>query len=542
VDEIIVVDTGSDDRTVEIAEEYGCRVYHHAWEGDFSKARNYSLSYATSDWILVMDPDEKLEREDIPKIKQALSRTDIDVVFVAIMNETPVGWTKHYSQRFFRRGIAEYRGIVHNQLFYEGRELRTEIVIYHWGYNLSPEQMEKKFLRTKALLLKQLEEDPTDPFAYMNYVRLLKSQKKYEETRDAGLKALELTEKRIIPPIRQMIVYDTVCALIELGEYQTAEEMAREICNEFPDNLDMCYGLGHALIKQRRYQEAIVVYQQFLKIQKTAHEKPKHSMLIVDTYTLDHRVWAIIADCYFELGAHEQGLDAALQAIALMPEMGLYKITAARHLMELERVGEAKVLVAEIEQSENVDETVFLKFAALCSQYPVLGVGHEVLKRGVERFPQSIELLNYFANAMVKMENGLTQAAWAWEQVIALDPRHEPANVGLVKAALLQHNDVKLKEFEARQKTLTLDAHAYKGIAQVAIQQHQLAFAVEMLSRAVALNPNDLQALVDLSACYMEMENYQSALHGLKSVLARDSANRQALQQMAVLRERLSSK
>ena len=52
VDEIVIVDTGSTDRTVEIAESYGAKVFYHPWEGSFSKARNYSLKYATCDWIL----------------------------------------------------------------------------------------------------------------------------------------------------------------------------------------------------------------------------------------------------------------------------------------------------------------------------------------------------------------------------------------------------------------------------------------------------------------------------------------------------------
>jgi glycosyltransferase involved in cell wall biosynthesis len=64
VDEIIIVDTGSMDNTVEIAESYGARVYHHPWENDFSKHRNQSLSYATGDWIFQLDADEELFPED----------------------------------------------------------------------------------------------------------------------------------------------------------------------------------------------------------------------------------------------------------------------------------------------------------------------------------------------------------------------------------------------------------------------------------------------------------------------------------------------
>ena len=70
VDEIIIVDTGSTDRTIDIAERYGARVFYHPWEGSFSKARNYSLKYATCDWILILDADEELNNDDTSRLKE----------------------------------------------------------------------------------------------------------------------------------------------------------------------------------------------------------------------------------------------------------------------------------------------------------------------------------------------------------------------------------------------------------------------------------------------------------------------------------------
>ena len=64
VDEICIVDTGSNDRTVAIAEGYGARVEHFTWCDDFSAARNASLAMAQGDWILVLDADEILENQD----------------------------------------------------------------------------------------------------------------------------------------------------------------------------------------------------------------------------------------------------------------------------------------------------------------------------------------------------------------------------------------------------------------------------------------------------------------------------------------------
>ena len=65
VDEIVVVDTGSTDRTVEIAESLGARVLHHEWDGDFSAARNVSFDAATGDWVMYLDADEVLVADDV---------------------------------------------------------------------------------------------------------------------------------------------------------------------------------------------------------------------------------------------------------------------------------------------------------------------------------------------------------------------------------------------------------------------------------------------------------------------------------------------
>jgi glycosyltransferase involved in cell wall biosynthesis len=72
VDEMVVLDTGSTDQTVEIAREFGAKVYHFEWCNDFSAARNEALKYVQGKWVLVLDADEVLTAEIVPEIKQAI--------------------------------------------------------------------------------------------------------------------------------------------------------------------------------------------------------------------------------------------------------------------------------------------------------------------------------------------------------------------------------------------------------------------------------------------------------------------------------------
>ena len=80
VDEIIIIDTGSIDNTIEIAKKFGAKVISHKWKDDFSEARNISLKNATKEWILVLDGDEEISKEHIGAIKEAIIGGDCDAV------------------------------------------------------------------------------------------------------------------------------------------------------------------------------------------------------------------------------------------------------------------------------------------------------------------------------------------------------------------------------------------------------------------------------------------------------------------------------
>ena len=65
IDELIIIDTGSTDTTLKIAAKYGAQIYSYEWNNDFSEARNFSISKASAEWILVLDGDELIDKNDL---------------------------------------------------------------------------------------------------------------------------------------------------------------------------------------------------------------------------------------------------------------------------------------------------------------------------------------------------------------------------------------------------------------------------------------------------------------------------------------------
>lgn len=178
VDEIIVVDTGSTDKTVEIAKSFGAKVYYFQWNNNFSEARNESLKYATKDWILIMDADDELCQEDKGNFKVLLNQLDENSVYFfqtlsyygnSVDNNNI---TINLNPRLFKnnRGIY-YAGEIHNQLIFKHNECNAicnTIKIYHYGYLGKRIQSKDKRSRNISILNEQIKKNPNSKFAYFN--------------------------------------------------------------------------------------------------------------------------------------------------------------------------------------------------------------------------------------------------------------------------------------------------------------------------------------------------------------------------------------
>ena len=515
VDEMIIVDTGSTDRTVEIAKSYGAEMYYFEWNGSFSEARNFGLSHATCEWVLQLDADEVLEKADIPILKSVIETKDFNAIFVALLNETPGGWAKHYFQRIFRRDKAHFEGIVHNQLVYKGKHLVTEIRVYHYGYNLSKEKMKAKYKRTEELLLKQLQEDNTNAFAWRNYLRILRSQKRYEELVREANRAFALCNKTMSDVNRQLVAYDLVYSLTQLSRFEEAEEITSDYLQKYSDNYDLWFSKGLAQMGSKNYKEAIKTMQHYIQL-KTSGVKI-HPQIICDTFTLQHKAYAMISDAFFELANFENAKESINKAMALFPDNPIYHLSLARILASTHNGKEAEQVVKQAVKSLSPDEKFFIKWGMMCKLYPALGTTFDALKSGVKHYPHSADLYNHAAYNL--LESQPDEAVELWKKTLMLNEKHIGALAGLAKVYFAKGDFDNLIKQARKIIAISTTAPILKDVAHFCAMAKRYDMAIQLLSFYLENRPTQLITLSKLALYYAQNGQFGSALVGVQEIL-----------------------
>lgn len=137
VDEINIVDTGSNDHTVDIARQFTDRIFFHAWNGDFAAARNASFGYATQDYILYLDADDVLLEEDLRKLKELKSTLDPSVDSVSMYYDAGTDEFGNVTLRYRRNRLVrrdhqfQWRGECHVYLDVRGTVIHSDIAVTH---------------------------------------------------------------------------------------------------------------------------------------------------------------------------------------------------------------------------------------------------------------------------------------------------------------------------------------------------------------------------------------------------------------------------
>lgn len=230
VQELIIVDTGSTDRTKDIITENGISVFEYLWNDSFADARNYALSQATSDWNLVLDADEYLSQVDEIKL-QAFLQDDSNVGSIKTINRYKETYGDaeaiSYIARLLPKGVR-YTGDIHEQpdLAYPRKHVELEII--HDGY-----YDRNKAERNIPLLIKALAADPEDAYLHFQIAKEYRGIKQHQLEYEHLQKSYQLADrkKRYYPNIVTNYLY-AILATKQLQEgLQIIEENKQQLAN-----------------------------------------------------------------------------------------------------------------------------------------------------------------------------------------------------------------------------------------------------------------------------------------------------------------------
>lgn len=265
VDEIIVVDTGSSDNTIEIANQYTTLVYTLAWTNNFSEARNYSLRKATKEYILVLDADEYLDAET--DLQQELS-SKLDYYLFNIKNYHSYGESfTHSAVRLFKNDAAlYYENRLHEHLNIVGNDSlkggEAEALIHHTGYSAEKMDEKNKLKRNLPLMQQAVRENP-DAYNLYNMGKTYLSLDEHLKAVEYFKKAYPLSTNRVfLPELLVKLAYS-------LGELERNEEglnILNDAVHVFSDETEMWYIRGELFAKTGYYKDAIASFEECLKM------------------------------------------------------------------------------------------------------------------------------------------------------------------------------------------------------------------------------------------------------------------------------------
>ncbi len=265
VDEIVVVDTGSTDGTVAVAESYGARVFHYPWNGDFAAARNHALGQSTGDWILVLDADEELSPEANGALRKLVSLAGPEVNGFGFLMASWTGERAglHLSTivhpRLWRnRPEYRYRGRIHEWVDI-GPVVYTGLRIYHYGYLRNTGRKREKAARNIALLQEELRKDPEDGYYLF--------QLGVEYGRLGQLPRAVACFRRAWQRVQSSFIADRfVLCLLRLRRYREARDLIVEALSRWPDYTDLYYHYGCALMGMGEYEAARATLRRCLEM------------------------------------------------------------------------------------------------------------------------------------------------------------------------------------------------------------------------------------------------------------------------------------
>jgi len=419
VSQIVIADTGSTDNTVEIARDFGATIMSVPWENHYAKARNAALEPVTTDWVLVLDADEELDRESGKKIPQLLNAADVGGYLTPIRNYVATrfgrGWDRvavsndhpherakdapafivHENCRFFRRHKDIYfAGRVHELVEHQIKGLGLKIqpanfFIHHFGQLLGKEVRDHKGVYYRDLLRLRVQDNPNDA---LGWIQLGLQEYEYFKNPEEALRCFEhaLT---LDPRASEPWLFT---AMIHIDSLRYAEAL-KAVENDHREG--QCAALreqvrGDALHGLGRFKDARMAYR------KAAKLTPRGDAMLESK----------IGYTEVKMGQKQTGLARLRRAARAVPGMYAIHDLLMKACMISGRMDEAADVAEKLSEDSGSNFRLFLRAASLCAQLEQWERTEHILERGLAKFPDSRELRDVYAEVKARKPSGVRES------------------------------------------------------------------------------------------------------------------------------------
>ena len=395
VDEIIVVDTGSTDNSIHVAEQFGAKVSCLPWKGDFSYSRNASLEKATSDWILWTDADDIITEENCDKIGKIKDGHDLDCCFSFMIKNSLdgiLGSVFNQIRMFPRDPRIRFRHKVHEQVLPSIKEIGynthfTDIMVLHTGYS-DPDIVKRKQIRNMEILKGQIEDNENNPVTAYLYAGNLFDLDRFEEAISYYEKAMQLSEEQ---NSRMHIYEGAPVALADIYErikdYDNARIWAEKAHRINPNHPQTNFILGGLAEMEGNVDDAIKHFEFVL----SCEEKPTFTP--IDVNMLKINACTHLSQQYMKKGQMDKMVGILDQAMEIRlgrkPEpsdKGDQYFQAEDYL----KAGQEYLIAVNDEKSNDWHSFTGLAKVFIINNSPQDAI--DTLNLGIERFPEKEEI------------------------------------------------------------------------------------------------------------------------------------------------------
>jgi len=512
VSEIIVVDTGSTDRTVEIAKSYGAKVFSFKWIDDFAAARNFAIEQATGKWIIFLDADEYFAPDCVKYVPLAIREAEqrkLDMIICLMANvekETGKIITSNLHIRIFKNHPQiRYVGAIHERIVRLDRpanalDVQKEITIIHTGYSRENVQEREKSKRNLELLYRELEKNPDSFDLHFYIAESLLLEKKFEQALDYALRAQQFRNSKLKGIYEKNYVNIIEC-MIHLGKPR--KEIFRviaEAIRTYPNYPDFHMYLGDYCKQENRYRDAIQAYQTGLSLMEQS--------TIAQTATLGTaaKVLDTLGHLYGKVRDWNQCVNYHVQAL----QIDKFFYTSLYNLMTVlgrfEQPDAVYALFCKMYNIANTKERLFLLRAALDTNQTELA--RNLLKGLPAEHPSMQEYVALFQFLVKNRREAFARFLSLYEQTKKAEHAY-----GAIAAAWMEKDQSLAaqleKAFSHEPELLQLTVNVCGEISPITIEKKKMyEFLIHLSGTLYVTDYHLLADLAQRSNLLYEMGNY----------------------------------